>query len=80
MSLVDYYSGKNVFITGATGFMGKVLLEKLLRCIPNIGNIYILIRAKRGAQPQKRLQNLFNLPVSIKILNWSDTRIFLKKK
>ena len=27
----QFYQGKTVFITGATGFMGKVLLEKLLR-------------------------------------------------
>lgn len=25
------YSGSQIFITGATGFMGKVLLEKILR-------------------------------------------------
>lgn len=25
------FTGKNVFVTGGTGFMGKVLIEKLLR-------------------------------------------------
>jgi FlaA1/EpsC-like NDP-sugar epimerase len=26
----EWYTDKNIFITGATGFIGKVLLEKLL--------------------------------------------------
>jgi hypothetical protein len=28
-----FYRDKVVFITGGTGFIGKVLLEKLLRCL-----------------------------------------------
>ena len=30
-SIGQFYHGKTVFITGATGLMGKVLVEKLLR-------------------------------------------------
>lgn len=39
--------GKQVLITGTTGFLGKVLLEKLIRAVPNIGGIHLLIRANR---------------------------------
>jgi fatty acyl-CoA reductase len=39
--------GKQVLITGTTGFLGKVLLEKLMRAVPNIGCIHLLIRANR---------------------------------
>lgn len=35
---------KNILLTGSSGFLGKVVLEKLLRCVPEIGNIYLLIR------------------------------------
>ncbi|CAF87360.1 unnamed protein product, partial [Tetraodon nigroviridis] len=28
-SVAQFYAGKSVLITGATGFMGKVLVEKL---------------------------------------------------
>ena len=39
-----YLDRKTVLITGATGFLGKVVVERLLRCAPNIERIYLLIR------------------------------------
>jgi len=38
-------SGKRILITGCTGFLGKVLLEKIIRSIPDIASISILVRA-----------------------------------
>ena len=38
--------GKTVLLTGGTGFLGKVIVERLLRCAPEIGRIYLLIRAQ----------------------------------
>lgn len=53
-----FYNEKNVFITGGTGFIGKIIVEKLLRCT-NIRKIFILIREKKGVEPNKRLETLF---------------------
>lgn len=33
----EFYRGKNIFITGCTGFVAKVILEKLLRTCPDVG-------------------------------------------
>lgn len=54
----DWYSGKNIFITGGTGFVGVCLLEKLLRTIPDLGTVYLLMRPKRGKEISERLDEL----------------------
>ncbi|ERL90797.1 hypothetical protein D910_08143 [Dendroctonus ponderosae] len=38
----QYFGGKNVFITGGSGFIGKVLIEKLLRSCPDVARIFLL--------------------------------------
>ena len=54
----DKYVGRNILITGVTGFLGKIILEKILRSLPDVGDIYLLIRTKKDAGPAKRLQGL----------------------
>src|SRR5262245_46371507 len=50
-TIQEYYAGKTVLVTGATGFLGKALLEKALRSLGNIGKIYLLIRPReRGSR------------------------------
>ena len=70
-----FYRKKSVFITGATGFMGKVLVHKLLQSCPLLDKIYVLIRSKRGVEPQDRLQALFRSPIFESI---KDTAILNK--
>ncbi|KAI4454820.1 male sterility protein 2-related [Holotrichia oblita] len=54
-----FYDGKKVFITGGTGFLGKLLVEKLLRST-NILAIYFLIRPKKGKSIHTRLDEYFD--------------------
>ncbi|KAH0620869.1 hypothetical protein JD844_021726 [Phrynosoma platyrhinos] len=60
VSIPEYYEGKNVLLTGATGFMGKVLLEKLLRSCPKMKAVYVLVRHKAGKAPQERVEEMIN--------------------
>lgn len=62
--VAEWYRGKTIFVTGATGFMGKVMVEKLLYSCSGVKSIYILIRCKRGKSPQQRIQDMWQLPVS----------------
>nr|CAD7263535.1 unnamed protein product [Timema shepardi] len=57
-AIQEFYRDVNVFVTGGTGFMGKVLIEKLLRSCPNVGRIFILIRTKKGQSPEDRKEEL----------------------
>lgn len=54
LSVVGQLSGKQVFITGVTGFLGKAIVEKLLREVPEIGKIHILARGNQSQSAQQR--------------------------
>ncbi|XP_065343607.1 putative fatty acyl-CoA reductase CG5065 [Cloeon dipterum] len=54
--VADFYKGKSIFLTGATGFLGKVLVEKMLRSCPDVDSIFCLVRPKRGQDPKSRFE------------------------
>jgi fatty acyl-CoA reductase len=59
-NIAQFYEDRSIFITGATGFMGKVLVEKLLRSCPGINRLYILMRPSKGKEVAVRLQELIS--------------------
>jgi fatty acyl-CoA reductase len=61
----ETFVGKTLFITGGSGFLGKVLVEKLLRKCPGIERIYLLLRPKKGSHPKQRLETIFSSVVSL---------------
>ncbi|KAL7017659.1 hypothetical protein ACKWTF_010472 [Chironomus riparius] len=62
-SIPELYNGKNVLVTGGTGFLGKAIAEKLLRSCQGIENIYLLVRPKKGKSVNDRLIELKNSSV-----------------
>ena len=44
LSVKEQLAGKRILITGTTGFLGKVLVEKMIREIPDVEKIILLIR------------------------------------
>ena len=65
LNVVDFYHGRSIFITGSTGFMGKILVEKLLRACTGIDKIYLLMRPMKGLDIDCRLQEI----VDIRVIN-----------
>ncbi|XP_076272886.1 putative fatty acyl-CoA reductase CG5065 [Rhynchophorus ferrugineus] len=61
--IARWYDGRSVLVTGGSGFMGKVMLEKLLYSCDGIEKIYVLLRSKRGRTPQQRIDDMWKLPV-----------------
>ena len=66
-SIPSYYEGRSIFVTGATGFMGKILLEKLLSSCPGIQRIYVLARSKRGSGPHDRIKSMLEGPLYMRL-------------
>lgn len=62
-SIPQFFADRDVFITGGTGFMGKVLIEKLLRSCPDVHRIFILIRTKKHSPASERIEELKKLPI-----------------
>lgn len=56
MQISDFYKDKVMLITGTTGFLGKVLLEKIFRTCHEFKKIYVLVRPKRGTSPYDRVR------------------------
>ncbi|MGB9601364.1 MAG: AMP-binding protein [Limisphaerales bacterium] len=46
LSIKKFFAGKNILLTGATGFLAKAIAEKILWELPEAGKIYLLIRPK----------------------------------
>lgn len=60
----QFYQNKSVFVTGGSGFLGKVIIEKLLRSC-QIDAIYVLIRSKKGKDIATRIEDIMNDVVSL---------------
>lgn len=48
LGIKQFYAGKTLLITGATGFVGKVVLEKIIRACPTFKKVFVMIRAKKN--------------------------------
>lgn len=57
LSPTEIYKGRKVFLIGSTGFLGKVTLSMLLHRFPNIGRVYVTVRARSQEESETRFWN-----------------------
>ena len=62
-SIEKFYADIGILVTGVTGFVGKGILEKLMRVCPRIAAIFILIRPKKNQTIEQRFKKLMDDPV-----------------
>ena len=54
IDLTEAFRGREILLTGVTGFLGKVALVLLLDRYPEIGRVHVLIRPRAGGSAQDR--------------------------
>ncbi|KAK9127723.1 hypothetical protein Syun_016520 [Stephania yunnanensis] len=56
-SIAEFLEHKSILVTGSTGFVAKILVEKVLRTQPNVKRLYLLLRAADAKLAEQRLHN-----------------------
>ena len=74
-----FYAGKTVLVTGATGTLGKLVVEKLLKECSDLKKIFVLCRAKDDLSLNERRDTFLQSIVSKNINSLKDLRIYLFK-
>jgi len=54
--IAEALKGKTILVTGSTGFLGKSIVEKCLRSIPDVGRINLAIRSSARRPASERLE------------------------
>lgn len=54
-SIVQFLENRTILVTGATGFLAKIFVEKILRVQPNVKKLYLLLRAADSKSALQRL-------------------------
>src|SRR5438034_1252389 len=57
LSPTEIYRDRKIFLIGGTGFLAKVTLSMLLYRFPNIGRVYVTVRARSQEESEARFWN-----------------------
>jgi long-chain acyl-CoA synthetase len=63
LSPTEIFNDRRMFLIGGTGFLGKVTLSMLLYRFPNIGRVYVTVRARSQEESETRFwKNVISAP------------------
>jgi fatty acyl-CoA reductase len=65
----QYLSKQNIFLTGVTGFLGKVMLWKILKEAGETVKVYVLVRSSKDGNARKRVDDIFSCQIFDELLS-----------
>jgi fatty acyl-CoA reductase len=66
------FRGAGVLVTGSTGFLGQLLIEKIIRVCPGVKTMFLLMRSKKEKTEAKRFAEMFEGQVSWLDIAWTS--------
>src|SRR5438105_14059160 len=57
LSPTEIFNGRKIFLIGGTDFLGKLTLSMLLHRFPNVGRVYVTVRARSKEESETRFWN-----------------------
>eukprot|EP00854_Cymbomonas_tetramitiformis_P003210 gene3210-4056_t len=78
----SFLKGKTLLISGATGFLAKVLVEKILHEQPEVQRVYLLIQPTTSNTAEERLEQLMEAAVfnRLRDTHGDSYRAFMQSK
>jgi len=65
------FTGRHVLLTGVTGYVGQLLLAKLLALSPDIAQVYVVIRSKQSLSASQRFRDLARTSLAFELVEKS---------
>lgn len=59
-TIPDFFENRDILITGSSSYLGKALVEKILRSCPKIGRIFLLLRPSGGDSVAEKFCSIKN--------------------
>ncbi|PKU77356.1 Fatty acyl-CoA reductase 3 [Dendrobium catenatum] len=56
-NIVEFLKDKSILISGSTGFLAKIFVEKVLRVQPSVKKLFLIVRARDASSAEQRFQN-----------------------
>ncbi|KAJ1266461.1 hypothetical protein BS78_08G152600 [Paspalum vaginatum] len=83
VTVAGCFMNRTILVTGSTGFLGKLMVEKILRVQPDVKRLYLLVRAADDAGAEQRVldevvgKELFDV---LREKHGDDFHSFIKEK
>lgn len=70
-SILTFFRGSTVLLTGSSGYVGGLVLERLLRST-SVKKVFVLLRAKRGEHIRSRLAKMLQTAPQMHLLRGNE--------